>query len=622
MKKFLFLIAFCLMSLYLNAELLNPYPLNVLSGGGTEDESGFHTAFDSNSDIYYVGRFSDTVNFGSHELISKGNQDIFIVKTDSSGNYKWAISAGGINSDSPNSIDIDFEDNIYITGSFKEIAYFGSDSIESEGSQDVFIAKYDTNGNLKWVNKAGSTDSDYGKDLITDNNGYLYIIGDYQSNIDFGNSVELTATAYQEGFIAQYDSNGVCQWAYRIEGNIFDLSTMSAIEIIDNHLFVTGTFRGKADFDNGIMLNSDSGNDVFVAKYSNSGIIKWAEQFSSNSMTDFALSYDIAVDENADIYTCGLFTGDFIIDATTHSSNGEQDFYLMKIDSSGSVIWSKTFGGSGEDIALSIDVNDFLYVGGLFENSVDFGSDTTLISNGKADIFVSVFNYDGTLTGIYSAGSSERDLVTSLIADNENYGFLTGSFNGNISFGNSLNATSEGNNDAFFLKLNLVPVVISTIEYNLSEGWNYISAFVEPEEKNIDSIFKAINNDYLIIKNQFGELKIPEISLDNFDEFDNKDVYLVYANKNTSFEITGIELEPEEYTISLNQGWNYIPYLKNSNESIETVFNSIIDKIVIVSTSDGKVFIPNSFDTINNLETGEGYKIYLNEAVDFIYPEN
>lgn len=121
------------------------------SMGGLSDDEGYSVTTDQDNNIYTTGFFADTVNFntdsiGINNLVSSGNEDIFIQKLDFNGNFLWSESFGGSNFDRARSISVDEEGSIYTTGNFESAVDFNPDTLStnilsSNGDLDVFVLK-------------------------------------------------------------------------------------------------------------------------------------------------------------------------------------------------------------------------------------------------------------------------------------------------------------------------------------------------------------------------------------------------------------------------------------------------------------------------------------------------
>ncbi len=180
------------------------YLWTVKAGGTGFYDRGNGIAVDSNGNSYITGYFDGTAEFGSTTLTSSGGYDVFIAKVDSSGNYLWTVKAGGTGFyDRGNGIAVDSNGNSYITGYFDGTAEFGSTTLSSAGEYDVFIAKVDSSGNYLWAVKAGGSDLDEGWGITVDSNGNSYITGYFYLTADFG-STTLTSAGETDVFIAKY----------------------------------------------------------------------------------------------------------------------------------------------------------------------------------------------------------------------------------------------------------------------------------------------------------------------------------------------------------------------------------------------------------------------------------
>ena len=133
------------------------------SAEGTYYDYGRSIAVDANGNSYVTGYFySSTITFGLTTLTNSGvYSDIFVVKYDSSGNVVWAKNTGGTNEDKGYGIAVDAIGNSYVTGWFSSSTItFGSTTLTNSGSDDIFVVKYDSSGNVMRAKSAGGTSND------------------------------------------------------------------------------------------------------------------------------------------------------------------------------------------------------------------------------------------------------------------------------------------------------------------------------------------------------------------------------------------------------------------------------------------------------------------------------
>jgi len=238
----------------------------VKQAGGTGwDDYGRGIAVDANGNSYVTGYFWDSATFGTTTLTSSGNSDIYVAKLDCNGNWLWAKQAGGTGWDDGYSIAVDANGSSYVTGFFMESATFGTTTLtsSSEYYSDIFVAKLDSSGNWLWVKQAGGTDYDCGYGIAVDANGNSYITGCFNYIATFGTTT-LTSSGSTDIFIAKLDSSSNWLWAKQAGGASFDYGYGIAVD--DNgKSYVTGYFEDSATFGTTTLISSGY-EDIFVAK--------------------------------------------------------------------------------------------------------------------------------------------------------------------------------------------------------------------------------------------------------------------------------------------------------------------------------------------------------------------
>ncbi|MEZ4721876.1 MAG: SBBP repeat-containing protein [Flavobacteriales bacterium] len=303
--------------------------------------------------------------------------------------------------------------------------------------------------------------------LGVDLGGATLTTGYFLGSADFdpgAGSATLNAASSFQGYIQKLNAFGGFVWAKQIggtgqtRGQGLDVGT-------GNNVYSIGFFQGTVDLDpNAGTVNkvSNGGNDIYVSKLSSSGNYTWGIGIGGTG-ADFGRA--IAVDEDNNVYVTGSFqnTVDFDPGAGTVNlvSAGNADIFIAKFSSSGSFVWAKRIGSTGNDFGLSIDArNGQVLVAGTYQNTVDFdpGAGTAnLTSAGGSDAFVLKLDTSGTFTWVKAVGGTSDDFGNSVVINDLGDVFLGGDFQGTADLNPSattLNIASLGDRDVFILKLN------------------------------------------------------------------------------------------------------------------------------------------------------------------------
>ena len=357
----------------------------VQSAGGTNADSGYSIAVDGSGNVYVTGYYYGTATFGATTTTSVGAGDIFVAKYNSSGTLQWVQSAGGTGTDIGNSIAVDGSGNVYVTGYYQGTATFGGIAKISVGSNDIFVAKYNSSGNMQWVQSAGGPSIDIGQSIAVDGSGNVYVTGYYNGTATFGATTITSAGSY-DIFVAKYDPVGVSwAWVQSAGGTSSDICYSIAVDGSGN-VYVTGYYQGTATFGATTITSVGGSNDIFVAKYNSSGSVQWVQSAGGPSSDN---GYSIAVDGSGNVYVTGYYYGTATFGATPITSAGGGDIFVVKYNNSGSVQWVQSAGGTNADSgkSIAVDGSGNIYVTGYYYGTATFGA-TSITSAGFSDIFV------------------------------------------------------------------------------------------------------------------------------------------------------------------------------------------------------------------------------------------
>ena len=421
----------------------------VESTGGNGRGCGNGIATDNSGNSYVTGYFEGTTNFGDTILNSSGGRDMFVGKKDSSfsnGNWLWIKRAGGTSLCYGRGICIDSSGNCYIIGYFRDVATFGTLTLTSSGGYDIFIAKLDTNGNWLWAKRAGGSGNDYGYGISTYSSGDTYITGMFEDAAVFG-STTLTGAGVSDIFVARLDTSGNWQWASRAGGTYNDGA--NSIAVRGPNVYLTGYFFGSATFGSYTLTSViNTTSEMYVAAISTSGSWLWAKRAGSTSNES---GCGISTDSSLNCYVTGYFQGTVSFGTTSLTSSGGKDVFITKLDSSGNWQWALRAGGTSDDLgwAISTGVDSALFITGCFNGTASFGT-TSLTSGGYEDVFIAKLTTYAFWNYALRGGGAGNDEGVGISCDGTNICYTTGFFTGEAGFGYWV--TGSGESEMFLAK--------------------------------------------------------------------------------------------------------------------------------------------------------------------------
>ncbi|SDS04542.1 Por secretion system C-terminal sorting domain-containing protein [Polaribacter sp. KT25b] len=433
---------------------------------------------DTNKDIISFGSFKSDVDIdpSSNELkfISKGESDIYLQKLDSNGNLIWGKSFGGLGSDIPYSVKTDSNNNIYIVGYFSSTVDFDSSNeiynLTSNGDKDIFVVKVDSEGNFIWAKSFGGLGFDAASALKIDSNDNLYISGWFEEIVVFDNNdLNGTATSLassRNGFLLKLNKNG--GYIYSKTFGSLNFSTISAIDLHENNIYLVSTFNKDLDADpsnNTVTLDAGDSLNGAIIKLDIDGNFIWAESIGGNEGYDQAVNVKVDSDEN--IIITGTIDSSTDFDFSSNqfnlgSSAGYPDAFMLKIDKDANFLWAKTFSATSAIFHLSVDLDkdDNIYSIGYFYGSATFESQNFPDRGAGETTFIKKIDKEGNIVWIenYKADNTATRGEDILISSDNKKILSTGSFAGSVDFDSSSNqeiitSGSSLNNNGFLLSL-------------------------------------------------------------------------------------------------------------------------------------------------------------------------
>ncbi|MBI3193461.1 MAG: hypothetical protein HYZ34_03215, partial [Ignavibacteriae bacterium] len=437
-----------------------PYWHWAKRAGGTLNEKGNSIAVDEQGNSHVIGNFTSAeITLGSTTFPNVSGfdeySDLFLVKYDPSGNVVWATTAGGTDDEYGYGIAVDASGNSFVTGTFNSPTLtFGSTTLTRNGDFDIFIAKYDANGNAVWATGAGGTGGDEGKKIAVDASGNSYVTGRFTSpTLTFG-STTLTNNGLGDIFIVKYDANGNVAWASSAGGTSRDYGEGVAVGA-SGKISLAGYFTSPTITIGSITLSnttSDDNDDIFVVQYDTNGSVQWA---ASAGGIGFDRASDISLDDSGNSYVTGTFeNSDITFGTFTLTNLGFNDIFVVKYGSAGNVVWARSAGGTGGEYGtcISTDASGNSYVGGYFKSSTLTFDTTALSNNGGGDIFLANYDVSGNTVWATSVGGIANEYAYGIFVDASGNSFVTGEFSSDTLIFDSDTLIENGYDDFFVAK--------------------------------------------------------------------------------------------------------------------------------------------------------------------------
>ncbi len=369
--------------------------------------------------------------------------------------WVWTDHAGSMGYDAGRSIAVDNQGNTYVCGYFDNSVTFGSNVLASNGSADIFLVKYDPLGNVLWAHGAGGSDADQANAIAVDNNGNCYLTGTFSSNTIQIGSFTLSKTGdISDVFVLKYSASGNPLWAKSAGGENNDVG--NAIAVDDNgNCLLTGSFYSSIIHFGSLALShtGSGGSDMFVVKYSSNGNELWTLGGSGNTSDEAGNA--IAVDKQGNVCVAGYFYNHISFAAYSLTDAGAGDIFLLKTDSSGTVLWAKSEGGNNLDNVYGIDADQWgnIYITGEFYDNISIGS-TSLVNNGNGDMLVAKYDALGNNLWAHNAGGAAIDGGAAIATDNYGNCYVSGFFDSDsIRFG-TYKLNNSGSSDLFIARYN------------------------------------------------------------------------------------------------------------------------------------------------------------------------
>lgn len=431
----------------------------VKTAAGTDNDIAIRSCTDQFGNLLVTGNYSSTsLAFSSDTIYNPGGYNVYVAKYDPSGDEIWIRNFGGTGYETVNDITTNSKGEIFVTGTYNNTNIFGGDTLSTTNFQySMFLLKYDSAGNEIWGKGVKGTSVSFyvtGQSIKCDYDDNVLLTGNFKSTSIIFDTITVNKINAEDIFIAKYDNSGAIQWA-QSAGGIMDDAGFGIDCDSSNNIFVAGRYGANGMIIGSTQLLNNGGSDIFVAKLNPLGNVIWAKQ-AGGPLSESANA--IAVDDYGNAYITGNFQSSVLsFGGQTISNVGKTSTFIVKYDVNGSEIWARSSVGPGNTYGYDIDtyINNGIYIAGWYDStSVSFGN-TNLFSTGGEDVFVLKYDSVGNVQWVFSPSGNLNEHCLGVNVASTGDVTITGMFESSpTTFGPYiLNNSSAGHQDLFIARL-------------------------------------------------------------------------------------------------------------------------------------------------------------------------
>ena len=494
--------------------------------GGEGQEYGSTMTVDDSGFVYIAASFEEAIDVDPTPNIDflnpQGTKDFFLTKMDPKGKVIWTKHFKGYGYSYCNGIAIDTIGNIYMTGSYTDSIDIDPGPerhiIKAMVNRNLYLAKLSSSGNLIWVRNIQSSNYTNVSGIELTRTNHLYIAGTIRALTAFNplsSDYDISPIGMTDVYIAKYDTAGKIIWAKRISGSGHDQCDNFTVGY-DESIYITGHFREQINLSTStdpLILNAGIDTDViFYAKYDSSGTLKWGNMFES---TDRCISHDIEIDSIGNVFLAGTFEDSlyYTIEGEKHGveshRHGYEDFFLTKIDSTGSLCWLNQYGGEYNDeyITIVLGKENTVYVLGFFYDFVEVNSGEEGIVDFSPDngfnVFIAECDTDGNHIWAKLIARSPDIYINDGIVDQLGNLYILGCFYNTTDFSLGTKPSvlePRDQADIFLKKMTVCKPIQTSVEVNACSQFTVPSGVVTYFESGIyhDTLINETGCDSII----------------------------------------------------------------------------------------------------------------------------
>jgi len=334
--------------------------------GGDDYDFGSGIAVDGNGNVYVAGetKSSGWIS-GGWDTELGGGGDGFLVKLDASGDHVWSTYLGGLGDDTGTGVALDALGNPYVSGSTWSPGWVsGGWDLDNDGDGDGYVVKLNAAGAHVRSTYAGGTETDSAEDVALDSDGNVYVTGNTNSPSWVSGGWNTTANGSCDGYVVKLSPLLGHTWSTYVGGTSTDFA-YSLVTDEEGSVYVTGDTRSSGWATGGWDTTLGGSSDGYVVKLDDAGAHVWSTHLGGDQSDE---GYGVAVDAAGNVYAVGFTeTSEWMSGGWDTVVNGDDDGYIVRLNTRGGHAWSTCLGGSGreQNWAIAVDNAGALHVAGM-----------------------------------------------------------------------------------------------------------------------------------------------------------------------------------------------------------------------------------------------------------------
>ncbi len=340
--------------------------------GDADVQNVNHLATGPAGDVFVIGNFIGTLDFGGPPLFNPGDEDIFLARLDAEGRTLWSRRFGDMGEQGGHLVAVDAEGDVLIAGRFHGSVDFGGGPLVSAGLSDVYLARLSPEGEPRWSQRFGDASFQDATGLAVGPEGHIALAGTFDGSIDLGDGA-LTSPQGRGHFVALFDAEGALRWSRFLgssEGEELTRITFDA----EGRLIVAENFRQADTQGFAITCLTPEGQPL------------WSRRFEGPGGQD---AIGLAATPSGGVVVTGVLQADIDFGDGVSVGLGGTDIFVLELGPEGETLGLRRFGDGAYQFgqAVVVDAAGSVVIAGTMEGTVDFGTGP-LVSAGETDFFL------------------------------------------------------------------------------------------------------------------------------------------------------------------------------------------------------------------------------------------